>query len=101
MKIDFRGGSAYVRNELSFKVGQKVTTENGQEWFFRRSTKQGKIRWFHFQNKDGRWASFRMMCFPYLHAMGENIEMRDNIGPIDVRVSMVKHINRRLVNLLK
>ena len=101
MKIDFTGASEIVRNEIVFKVGQKVTTENGQEFFFRRSTKQGRIRWFHFQNKDGRWAAFRMMAFPYMHAMGEQISMRDNIGPIDLRVSMVKHINRRLVSLLK
>lgn len=101
MKIDFRGGSAYVRNELSFKFGQKVTTENGEKVSFVGSAKVGNVRWFNFQNEEGRIFSFRMMAFPYMHAMGEKIEVRDNIGPIDIRVSMLKHINRRLTNLLK
>jgi len=101
MKIDFTGASEIVRNEIVFNKNQKVTTENGEKVSFVGTAKVGNVRWFTFQNEEGRYFSFRMMAFPYLHAMGEKISIRDNIGPIDVRTAIVKKINRRLANLLK
>lgn len=100
-KVDFIGGSVYVRNKLSFREGQKVVTENGVELKYHSDYKKGNIRWFNFQDKDGNFHEFRMMAFPYMHSMRNKIEKRDNLGPIDIRVSMLKSINRELVKLLK
>lgn len=101
MKIDFTGASEIVRNEIVLRKGQKIVTENGVSLQYRDSFRKGRIRWFEFADKDGTVFAFRMMAFPYLHAVQESINRRDNLGAIDVRVSLVKHINRRLVSLLK
>ena len=101
MKIDFTGASEIVRSEILFKKGQKIVTENGEKVSFVGAAKVGNVRWFTFRDEDGRLFFFRMMAFPYMHAMGEKISVRDNLGPIDVRVSILKNINRRLSNLLK
>jgi len=101
MKIDFTGASEIVRSEILFKKGQKIVTENGEKVSFVGAAKVGNVRWFTFRDEDGRLFFFRMMAFPYMHAMGEKISIRDNIGPIDVRVSILKNINRRIANLLK